>query len=124
MKRNKSTKRNMAYGNYLLSRYERKEKNYEKELNYLIKGHQNYIEHKLKKFRLLVKYCFNDVLQITEGAKVMKSDEKKDYEIKPIFIVGVPRCGSTLLEKIIGSGKKFFPLLNTMNFSQDIFGRK
>ena len=49
---------------------------------------------------LLVKYCFNDVLQITEEAKVMKSDEKKDYEIKPIFIVGVPRCGSTLLEKI------------------------
>ena len=26
--------------------------------------------------------------------------------MKPIFIIGVPRCGSTLVEKIIGSGEK------------------
>ena len=37
----KSTKSNNAYGNYLLAKYERKTKNYEKELNYLIEGHLN-----------------------------------------------------------------------------------
>ena len=36
----KATKNNLAYGNYLLSMYEQKEKKYEEELNFLIKGHQ------------------------------------------------------------------------------------
>ena len=34
---------------------------------------------------------------------------KNSSNIKPIFIVGVPRCGSTLVEKIIGSGKNYIP---------------
>ena len=41
---------------------------------------------------------------------IEKSDEKIGGEIKPIFIVGVPRCGSTLVERIIGSGKKTIPI--------------
>ena len=40
----------MAYGNYLLSKYEKKRKNYEKELNYLIKGHQ-YFDSRKEKFK-------------------------------------------------------------------------
>jgi len=106
----KSTKNNLAWGNHLLAKYERKTKNYEKELNYLIKGHQNYFLSKKKKFDLGVKYCFDDVIQIMEGAKVDKLGGKKDDQLKPIFIIGVPRCGSTLVEKIIGSGKKFVPM--------------
>ena len=35
---------------------------------------------------------------------------KKNHSIKPIFIIGVPRCGSTLIEKIIASGKKYIPI--------------
>ena len=37
-------------------------------------------------------------------------DKEKNYKIKPIFIIGVPRCGSTMIEKIIGSGQKFIPM--------------
>ena len=29
---------------------------------------------------------------------------------KPIFIIGVPRCGSTLIEKIIASGSQYIPI--------------
>ena len=56
-----------------------------------------------EKFELGIKYCFDDVLQIEKGAKVEKTNKDKDKydEIKPIFIIGVPRCGSTLVEKII-----------------------
>jgi len=36
-------KKNMTYGNYLLARCSLKEKNYEEELNYLIKGHSYYL---------------------------------------------------------------------------------
>ena len=110
VKNNKSTKINLAYGNYLLSRYEKKSKNYGKELNYLIEGHQCFFGSRKEKFKLGIKYCFEDVLQISEGAKVEKLSQKNDSEIKPIFIIGVPRCGSTLVEKIIGSGMKFVPM--------------
>ena len=106
---NKETYRiNLVYGNFLLSRYERNEKNYEREFNYLIKAHKNYFELKKKKFESGIKYCFNDVLQISKFAKLKNANNNN--KIKPIFIIGVPRCGSTLIEKIIGSGKESIPM--------------
>jgi Tfp pilus assembly protein PilF len=99
---------NLAYGNFVLSRYERKEKNYHKEFNYLIKAHKNYFELKKEKFELGVRYCFNDVLQISKFSKLKNINSNN--KIKPIFIVGVPRCGSTLIEKIISSGKESIPM--------------
>ena len=108
IKNKNTTKRNIAYGNYLLGKYEKKSKNHKKEFNFLIKGHQAFFESKKEKFNLGIKYCFDDVLQIEEGATVEKIKEKDEYNVmKPIFIIGVPRCGSTLVEKIIGSGEKF-----------------
>ena len=95
---------NSAYGNYLLAKYERKEKNYKQEINWLIKGHKNFFNSRRKKFELGVKYCFDDVLKISDGVQVKNIDKKKYEELKPIFIIGVPRSGSTLVEKIIGSG--------------------
>ena len=106
IKNKKSTKINVAYGNYLLSKYEKKNQNYEKELNYLTSGHKNFFDSKKEKFELGVKYCFEDVIKISEGIKLEKFKKETDNEVKPIFIVGVPRCGSTLVEKIIGSGVK------------------
>jgi tetratricopeptide (TPR) repeat protein len=103
-------KRNIAYGNYLLSKYEKNDSNYEKELNYLIDGHRFFFNSKKEKFDLAIKYCFEDVMQISQGAKVENLSNKMKSEVKPIFIIGVPRCGSTLVEKIIGSGKKFVPM--------------
>ena len=108
--KNKSVSvRNKAYGNYLLARYERSEKNYDTEFKHLIEGHNNYFNSKKQIFDLAVKYCFTDVIQINEGAKVEKANSNSNYE-KPIFIVGVPRCGSTLVERIIASGKKIIPI--------------
>jgi len=110
IKNSNSTKSNVAYGNYLLAKYEKKNNDYEKEFDYLIKGHKCFFDSKKEKFEIGVKYCFDDVLQIAEGAKVQKLGKDNVSEIKPIFIVGVPRCGSTLVEKIIGSGMKFLPM--------------
>ena len=104
-----SLKISKAYGNYLLSKYEKKQKNYEKEMNYLIKGHQDFYESKKEKFSLGIKYCFEDIMQIVEGAQIEKTNMDKN-EVNPIFIVGVPRSGSTLVEKIIGSGQRFIPI--------------
>ena len=106
----KLTKKNSAFGNYLLAKYQRKEKNYNKEFKFLITGHKNFFDSRKKKFDLGIKYCFDDVLKIQEGASIEKVDNNKYNEIKPIFIIGVPRCGSTLVEKIIASGSKTIPM--------------
>ena len=104
------SKTNSAFGNYLLAKYERKSKNYEKELKFLIEGHQNYFDSMEKKFELGIKYCFDDVLQIQKEVRVEKTNTDKYDEVKPIFIMGVPRCGSTLVEKIIASGSNTIPI--------------
>ena len=110
LKNNTSTKANIAYGNFLLSKYERNSQKYEKDLNYLTKGHNCFFESRKVKFELEVKYCFNDCLQISREAKMDDLGKELKNEIKPIFIIGVPRCGSTLVEKIIGSGSKNLPM--------------
>jgi len=101
---------NIAYGNFLLAKYEQKIKNYEKELSYLAEGHKYFFESKKNQFELLVRYTFRDMLQISEDVKVEGLINNESKKIKPIFIIGVPRCGSTLVEKIIGSGEKFIAM--------------
>ena len=113
IKSNNSTKRNVAYGNFLLANYEFSIKNYEKELNYLIKGHQNFLESNVYNFKKEINYWLNllpkskDLFKINSSKKVIK---EAPHIIQPIFIVGVPRCGSTLVEKIISSGEKPIPM--------------
>ena len=59
---------------------------------------------------MLVKYNFDDMLQIANEIEVEKLGKKNKSEIKPIFIIGVPRCGSTVIEKVIASGEKNIPI--------------
>ena len=108
---NNCIKSNMAFGNFLLARYESKEKNYEKEIDYLIKAHTYYFELKKEKFTRQIKYFFDLLPNTNELINLNKSDKIiNNHEIKPIFIVGVPRCGSTLTEKIIASSSKYIPI--------------
>ena len=64
-----------------MSKYEQKKQNHEKEFDYLIKGHNSFFELKKNKFKLGVKYCFEDVIQISEGAKVQKLGKKDNNDI-------------------------------------------
>ena len=113
IKRRNSTKKNIAYGNFLLSRYELKAKNYKKEFNYLLKGHHYYFESRSKQFKTQVKYWLNVLPNIKELVNLNKSSKnikKNNNKINPIFIIGVPRCGSTLVEKVIISGAEYIPV--------------
>jgi len=113
IKKNSCTKKNIAYGNFLLSRYELKAKKYKNEFNHLVKGHQLYFDSEEKKFKRNLKYWLNI---LPKKKKLINFDRnnnniKNDIcEIKPIFIIGVPRCGSTLIEKIIASGSQNIPI--------------
>ena len=99
------TKMNLAYGNLLLAKFEQQAGNYERELDYLLKGHDYFFRSKDTKFKEELKYWFNILPRIEEIISLEKSNEN-NYHLKPIFIVGLPRCGSTLIEKVITSGTK------------------
>ena len=112
-KTNNSTKNDIVYGNFLLSRYEKKEKNYKKELDYLEKGHHHQFESKKKIYINEVNQWLNILPKINEIInfhKYEKNSNKSKNKITPIYIVGVPRCGSTLVEKIIASGIETIPM--------------
>ena len=101
------TKNNLAYGSFLLAKYEFNEKKYEKEFDYLLEGHRYYFDMKDKKYQNDVGYWLNKLPETKELFDFNKSNvviKATNHAIKPIFIVGVPRCGSTLVEKIITSG--------------------
>ena len=107
------TKENHIYGNLLLSKYELKNSNYEKEFNYLLKTHSNFPVSNKDLFYREVDYWINKLPRLIESINFRKSNknyEKNDDKIKPIFIVGVPRCGSTLIEKVVASGTKHIPI--------------
>ena len=97
----KISENNIAYGKFLLSKYEAKKNEFKKEFNYLIEGHEHYFSTN-KNFKKGVNYWLKELPNIKEltNFKSKISNEK----LKPIFIVGVPRCGSTLIEKVIASG--------------------
>lgn len=101
--------RDLAFGNFILSRYERQKSDYKKEFNYLIVA-QSY----LYKWGSKIKYdegvnYWIKRIPINKELGILGKTKKRN-EIKPIFIVGVPRCGSTLIEKIIASGKINVPI--------------
>jgi len=99
------SKKDIAYGNFLLAKYELKERNFEGEFEYLLKGHSNYFDFRKKVFQIGIKYWLHDLPKIQELMHYGQSSSKKnESKFKPIFIIGVPRCGSTLIEKIIASG--------------------
>ncbi len=78
---------------------------YHESFEYIKKG--NDIKNKL------IKYNFLDDLNLTNNSKELFSDDKielpqKKQEKKYIFIVGMPRSGTTLVEQILSSHKKVY----------------
>ena len=109
MKSKNPTNKDMAYGNFLYAKSELQKKNFEKEFKYLLKGHSYFSLWGKRKYERGVHYWLDKIPMISElmnMEKINKNINNKSNKIKPIFIVGVPRCGSTLIEKIIASGGK------------------
>ncbi len=121
------TRKNIAYKNFLLSKYELREKNYEKEFNYLLKGHANYFNVRKSFFEKGIKYQLDELPKISELENIdpkKYSNINSNEKIKPIFIIGVPRCGSTLIEKVIASGKIKIPIGEETGVFSLIVGQK
>ncbi|MFL2887014.1 MAG: tetratricopeptide repeat-containing sulfotransferase family protein [Candidatus Pelagibacter sp.] len=111
---------NKALGFFILADSEKKNKNYKLEMNYLNKSHEYYFNYKLKSNKQSLFY-YSKIISRFYNAILYSGDKKKVLdEINPIFIIGLPRSGSTLIESILQSSKQKIPSIgesSVINFS-------
>ena len=91
--------------NFLLSKNEKNNKNYLKEIEYLENSH-NLIFKSKKQLNVSSLFYYNNIISQHYDKIIFNNNENTnliDDKFIPIFIVGLPRSGSTLVEAILSS---------------------
>lgn len=97
-----------ALANYLLSKIEKKQGKYKVEIDYLKQSHLDIFNSK-KKYNLQSNFYYQEIISKKFEKIVFLNKKKKSSNFKkhfPIFIVGLPRSGSTLVETILSNHDK------------------
>ena len=94
---------------FLLSKRKKKIENYKQEIEYLKNSHINIFNSNYS-YNISSQFYYNKVINYHFNKFKIKEEYKEDNhlkfkEIKPIYIVGLPRSGSTLIESILSSTK-------------------
>ena len=103
---------------FLMSKFEKNKKNFDKEIFFLNNSHKKCFESK-KQFNLQSqKYYENVITKIFNTDNFINFNKKKNYfkNFSPIFIIGLPRSGSTLAEAILTSSDE-----NIVSFGESAF---
>lgn len=95
---------NQFYFYWLNALYAFQDDDLSSELNSLIKAHKIY--QSLGRFAVTSEAFMARLAQLSQASSLINDAriEPVSDELSPIFIVGVPRCGSTLIENIICAG--------------------
>ena len=98
---------NIASIYFLLAEHENKKKNFIDEISLLKKANHYSFKKNERKNIQLNKYWLQSISKKFNKIDYSKINDHPDYanNVFPIFIIGLPRCGSTLIESIISSGK-------------------
>tara|TARA_B100000780_G_C21109651_1_gene448343 strand:- start:93 stop:1559 length:1467 start_codon:yes stop_codon:yes gene_type:complete len=96
----------MASGYFLLAEDQKKKKNIIKEVEHLKTAHKHAFQHNLNYNKQLLYYWINIVPRKYDKLSFINSDKIKNelIDLEPIFIIGLPRSGSTIVESILSSG--------------------
>ena len=107
----KSNKLVRSLSEFLLSKKEKLEKNLDKEIDLLKNSHQLCFDFSKEYNLQSQKYYFNVIIELYNRSNYVHSDQKENYfnNISPIFIIGLPRSGSTLIEAILTSSEGNIP---------------
>ncbi|MDC3099861.1 sulfotransferase [Candidatus Pelagibacter sp.] len=100
--------KNTAYGHFILANYYRKKKEISLEIKELSKGHEIFFNSD-RMNKDAVNYWLETVPKMTNKSFLFSDNNNNKIEltdIEPIFIFGIPRSGTTLVETIITSGKE------------------
>jgi tetratricopeptide (TPR) repeat protein len=110
------------YSKLILAKQAEVDNNYVKEINYLTDAHRVYLINKKRSSDQQFNYYTNLLPQFLSKIDHVKIDIKDN--ISPIFIMGLPRSGTTLVEKIITSGKKFIDMGGETDVFDKVFFSK
>ncbi|SVB05945.1 uncharacterized protein METZ01_LOCUS158799 [marine metagenome] len=97
-----------ALANYLLSKIEKKKDEYKSEIDYLKKSHIDIFNSK-KNYNLQSNFYYQEIISKKYEEIIFSNVKKKNFNFEksfPIFIVGLPRSGSTLVETILSDNDK------------------
>ncbi len=105
VKKKKLTNFNMASSFFLLAENEKKNNKFDKEIDLLKKANDFSFKVNEGINKQSNKYWLQIIPNIFNKINFTKENISNETEnIFPIFIIGLPRCGSTLIESIISSG--------------------
>ena len=105
MKNEKIKSIEMGYGFFLMAEYERKKNFFTKEMEYLEKAHQYTFKENLNINNQSLNYWQNIISTKYDKFSFTNENETNELKsLKPIFIIGLPRSGSTMAEAILSSG--------------------
>ena len=94
---------NNIYASLILAENDKNNKDYDNELDNLINGHQYFIQNKEKASKQEFNYFTNLLPQFIK--KIENIDFKSKFKSQPIFIMGLPRSGTTMIENLICSSE-------------------
>jgi len=97
---------NKACGYFLLAKNKREKKEYDSEIDYLKKAHISAFNNQNDFNKKTSNYWLNFIPEKFEKFKYIHVNvtEDKIKDMRPIFIIGLPRSGSTVVESIMSSG--------------------
>ena len=110
---------NKIYSRLILAKNDEKNKKFSSEFDNLINAHQIYSKSKQKATNQQYEYYMNCLPNFIN--KLPKLNLTADTNLAPIFIMGLPRSGTTLIEKIINSGNKKIQSLGEADIFDKVF---
>ena len=91
---------------FLFSKRAKINNEYNKELEHLQNSHKNFFNSN-KSYNLSAQFYYNQVISNFYNKLNIQENNKINNEgVNPIFIIGLPRSGSTLIESILTSSKE------------------
>ena len=106
MKNEKQEFSEMSYGYFILAEHERKKKNFNLEIEYLNKANKFSFDSMAKSNTKTLNYWKNIITKKYKKFEFINKKKSKLENLKPIFIIGLPRSGSTIAEVLLSSSKK------------------
>jgi len=99
---------NKSSGFFILAQDQRRKKNLKEEFQHLMQAHK-FFYNSNEKFNNQISFFWIRLMPKIIKRFNFTIEEVIPKKIRPIFIVGLPRSGSTLIESILCSGKKKIP---------------
>ena len=91
---------------FLFSKRAKINNEYNKELEHLQNSHKNFFNSN-QSYNLSAQFYYNQVISnFYNKLNIQENNKINNEEVNPIFIIGLPRSGSTLIESILTSSKE------------------